>query len=164
MRSTDGRGKPRNARVYRTVILLVSVVYGGAAIAQTNNPPVSPASPNAGNTTNVVSSSTNVVTLAPTTVVGKLDTARSQIVPDLGATTYTVNQAQIATMPGGENAAFNQVLLRTPGMVQDSPPTATCTSAASTPISSTASTTCCCPRALADLVRNLALDSWTAPA
>ena len=120
MRSTDGRGKPRNARVYRAVILLVSAACGGAAIAQTNNPPVSPASPNAGNATNVVSSSTNVVTLAPTTVVGKLDTARNQIVPDLGATTYTMNQAQIAALPQGENAPFNQVLLRAPGMAQDS--------------------------------------------
>ena len=64
--------------------------------------------------------STNVVKLAPTTVVGKLDTARNQIVPDLGATTYTINQAQIAALPGGENAPFNQVLLRAPGMAQDS--------------------------------------------
>ena len=120
MRSADGRGKPRNARVYRTVILLVSAACGGAAIAQTNNPPVSPARPDAGNSTNAVSNATNVFTLAPTTVVGKLDTARNQIVPDLGATVYTVNQAQIAALPGGENAPFNQVLLRTPGMVQDS--------------------------------------------
>ena len=74
---------------------------------------LAPASPDAGG-------STNVVTLAPTTVVGKLDVARNQIVPDLGATTYTVSQAQIAALPGGDNAPFNQVLLRTPGMVQDS--------------------------------------------
>ena len=120
MRSTDGRGNARNARVYRAVILLVSAACGGAAIAQTNNPPASPASPDAGSATNVVSSSTNVVTLAPTTVVGKLDTARNQIVPDLGATTYTMNQAQIAALPQGENAPFNQVLLRAPGMAQDS--------------------------------------------
>jgi outer membrane receptor protein involved in Fe transport len=120
MCSTDGRGKPRNAQVYRALILLVSAACGGTTIAQTNNPPVSPASPNAGNTTNVVSSATNVVTLAPTTVVGKLDTARNQIVPDLGATTYTMNQAQIAALPQGENAPFNQVLLRAPGMAQDS--------------------------------------------
>ena len=127
MRSTDGRGNSRNARVYRAVILLVSAACGGTALAQTNNPPAAPASPDAGDSTNAVSqsanavgSSTNVVKLAPTTVVGKLDVARSQIVPDLGATTYTINKAQIAALPQGENAPFNQVLLRAPGMAQDS--------------------------------------------
>ena len=119
-RSTDGRGKPRNARVYRAVILLAAMACGSAAIAQTNNPPVSPASPGAGNSTNVVNNSTNVVKLAPITVVGKLDVARNQIVPDLGATVYTMNEAQIAALPQGENAPFNQVLLATPGMAQDS--------------------------------------------
>jgi outer membrane receptor protein involved in Fe transport len=127
-RSTDGRGNPRNARVYRAVILLVLLACGGAtAIAQTNNPPVSPASPGGGNSTNTVGistnavgNSTNVVKLAPTTVVGKLDVARNQIVPDLGATVYTMNEAQIAALPQGENAPFNTVLLATPGMAQDS--------------------------------------------
>ena len=119
-RSTVRRGDPRSARVYRAVILLVSVVCGGPAIAQTNNPPVSPASADSGSATNVVSNATNVVQLAPTTVVGKLDVARSQIVPDLGATVYSVSQAQIAALPQGENAPFNQVLLRAPGMAQDS--------------------------------------------
>ena len=112
-RSTDGRGKPGNAGIYRAVILLVSAAWGVPAIGQTNTPPVAQATPEAGN-------STNVVTLAPTTVVGKLDTARNQIVPDLGATTYTISQAQIAALPGGQNAPFNQVLLRAPGMAQDS--------------------------------------------
>jgi hypothetical protein len=107
-------------RVYRAVILLVSAACGAAATAQTNNPPaqtnsppVAPASPGSG-------ISTNIVKLAPTTVVGRLDAARNQIVPDLGATTYTISQAQIAALPQGENAPFNQVLLRAPGMAQDS--------------------------------------------
>jgi outer membrane receptor protein involved in Fe transport len=120
LRSTDRRGESRNAPVYRAVILLASVACGGAAFAQTNNPPAVPASPAASSPTNAVSNSTNVVQLAPTTVVGKLDVARSQIVPDLGATVYSVSQAQVASLPGGDNAAFNQVLLRAPGMVQDS--------------------------------------------
>jgi hypothetical protein len=119
-RPAGGRGSARNARVYRAVILLVSAVCGGAATAQTNNPPVqtnqlpaTAASPGSG-------ISTNVVKLAPTTVVGRLDAARNQIVPDLGATTYTISQAQIAALPQGENAPFNKVLLRAPGMAQDS--------------------------------------------
>src|ERR1039458_8109188 len=114
------RACPRNARFYHAVILLTSVAFAGAAIAQTNIPPVVAASPDAGSSTNAASNFTNVVQLAPTTVVGRLDVARSQIVPDLGATVYTVNQAQIAALPGGDNAPFNQVLLRAPGMAQDS--------------------------------------------
>ena len=118
-RQTGSRGDARNARVYRAVILLVSAMCGAAATAQTNsppqtnNPPVTPAGAGSG-------LATNIVTLAPTTVVGRLDAARNQIVPDLGATTYTIGQAQIAALPQGENAPFNQVLLRTPGMAQDS--------------------------------------------
>jgi outer membrane receptor protein involved in Fe transport len=114
MHSTDGRGNARNARVYRALILLVSAACGSAAAAQTtNNPPVAPASPEGGR-------STNIVKLAPTTVVGRLDVARNQILPDLGATVYSINKQQIDALPQGENAPFNQVLLRTPGMAQDS--------------------------------------------
>ena len=55
------------------------------------------------------------------TVIGrKLDVARNQIVPDLGATVYSVSSAQLAAEPQGDNAPFNQVLLRAPGMAQDS--------------------------------------------
>ena len=63
--------------------------------------------------------STNVTQLENVTVVGKLDQARNQIVPDLGATKYEVDKTQIATVPMGENAPFNQVILRTPGVAQD---------------------------------------------
>jgi outer membrane receptor protein involved in Fe transport len=127
MRPAGGRGSARNARVYRAVILLVSAVCGGAATAQTNNPPIQTNKPPAqtNNPSATAASpgsgiSTNVVKLAPMTVVGRLDAARNQIVPDLGATTYTIGQAQIASLPQGENAPFNQVLLRAPGMAQDS--------------------------------------------
>ena len=63
---------------------------------------------------------TNVTKLENVTVVGKLDQARNQILPDLGATVYAVSKDQIASQPQGENAPFNQVLLRAPGMAQDS--------------------------------------------
>jgi outer membrane receptor protein involved in Fe transport len=65
-------------------------------------------------------STTNVTKLENVTVVGKLDQARNQILPDLGATVYAVSKDQIASQPQGENAPFNQVLLRAPGMAQDS--------------------------------------------
>ncbi len=53
-------------------------------------------------------------------VTGQLNEARSQIVPYLGATKYSIDQAQIQTQSQGENAPFNQVILRAPGVAQDS--------------------------------------------
>jgi hypothetical protein len=54
------------------------------------------------------------------TVTGLLDTARDQIVPYLGATKYQIGPQQIATEAQGDNAPFNQVILRAPGVAQDS--------------------------------------------
>src|SRR5215470_457593 len=53
-------------------------------------------------------------------VIGNLNEAREQIVPSLGATQYTITSGQIDDQSKGENAPFNQVLLRAPGMAQDS--------------------------------------------
>ena len=99
-------------RAYWTAIGLASLACGGLAGAQTttNAPAAAPGS----------GSATNATKLQETTVVGKLDTARSQIQPDLGASTYTITAEHIQSIPGGENAPFNQVLLRAPGVVQDS--------------------------------------------
>jgi outer membrane receptor protein involved in Fe transport len=63
---------------------------------------------------------------APTSQLGKvvvtsdMDVARAQIAPSLGASTYTQTAAQIQNIPGGSNAPFQQVLLRAPGVVEDS--------------------------------------------
>ena len=100
---------PQNARRYRAAILLASLTCGGVSFAQT-----------AATETPSTGGGTNVVTLKPTTVVGKLDVAREQIVPDLGATVYGISKDQIQALPQGENAPLNQVLLRAPGMAQDS--------------------------------------------
>jgi hypothetical protein len=54
------------------------------------------------------------------TVVGQLNEVRDQIVPYLGATKYSIGQPQIQTQSQGENAPFNQVILRAPGVSQDS--------------------------------------------
>ena len=53
-------------------------------------------------------------------VVGHLNSERARIFPGLGAVDYTIDQRQIATTPGGQNAAFSQILLRVPGVVLDS--------------------------------------------
>ena len=61
------------------------------------------------------------VTLPDIDVVAKrLDLARSQIQPSLGATKYDFGRSALATIPQGDNAPLNQVLLQAPGVAQDS--------------------------------------------
>jgi outer membrane receptor protein involved in Fe transport len=71
--------------------------------------------------TNSVASdtSTNVANLGNITVVGQLDQARSQIVPNLGATAYTHTAEQIESQSQGSDAPMNQVILRSPGVAGD---------------------------------------------
>jgi TonB dependent receptor len=53
-------------------------------------------------------------------VIGKLNDAQNQIAPSLGATTYMIDSSQIESAPQGDNAPFNHVMLRLPGVSQDS--------------------------------------------
>lgn len=53
-------------------------------------------------------------------VTADLDRSREQIAPALGAVKYTIGPNQIEAIPGGENAPLQQVLLRAPGVVEDS--------------------------------------------
>src|SRR3989475_7160588 len=50
----------------------------------------------------------------------ELDISREAIVPSLGATRYTVGPDRLDSQAQGENAPFNQTLLRFPGVTQDS--------------------------------------------
>ena len=50
----------------------------------------------------------------------RLDQARSQLQPNLGATRYDFSRGAIATLPQGDNAPLNQTLLQAPGVAQDS--------------------------------------------
>jgi outer membrane receptor protein involved in Fe transport len=57
----------------------------------------------------------------PTVVVtSDLDQSRNQIAPSLGADAYTIGATQIQNIPQGQNAPFQQVLLRMPSVVMDS--------------------------------------------
>ncbi|MGI4733317.1 MAG: TonB-dependent receptor [Janthinobacterium lividum] len=49
----------------------------------------------------------------------RLDEARASIQPSLGATSYTITNATIQALPGGDNQQFNQIILQLPGVVQD---------------------------------------------
>jgi outer membrane receptor protein involved in Fe transport len=60
------------------------------------------------------------VALDPLVVSDKLDRAREAIVPSLGASSYELNFSQLAAQPQGVDASFNDVLLRVPGVANDS--------------------------------------------
>src|SRR5213082_2387641 len=50
----------------------------------------------------------------------EMDISREQIVPSLGATRYTVGPDRLDSQSQGEDAPFNQTMLRFPGVAQDS--------------------------------------------
>ncbi len=91
-----------------------------AAHAQTAGAPLVTPVPTAATTNPTPDTTSNTTDLGNITVLGKLEEARSQIAPNLGATAYTVDKTQIEQEPQGANAPFNQILLRTPGVAQDS--------------------------------------------
>jgi outer membrane receptor protein involved in Fe transport len=62
----------------------------------------------------------SAVILDPFIVNGKLDQARESIVPELGASSFHIDMQQIQVMPQGADAPFSHVLLRVPGVAQDS--------------------------------------------
>ncbi|AQS87624.1 TonB-dependent outer membrane receptor [Neoasaia chiangmaiensis NBRC 101099] len=53
-------------------------------------------------------------------VNAKLDQQRANLQPQTGATTYRFSRRDIETIPGGDNAPLNSVLLQAPGVAQDS--------------------------------------------
>jgi outer membrane receptor protein involved in Fe transport len=108
----EQKKKRRKSRIYWAVISSVALSCGGTALAQSNVVLAA----NAG----VSDNSTNVANLGNITVIGRLDQARNQIIPDLGATAHTFTKEQIQTLSQGANAPFNEVILRAPGVAQDS--------------------------------------------
>jgi hypothetical protein len=64
---------------------------------------------------------TTSITLDTVEVISeKLEAARLQIQPSLGASTYYFSPEALETIPQGENVPLNQVLLQMPGVAQDS--------------------------------------------
>jgi len=89
--------------------LFLTALFTGAAVLPAQTPPVDPPVPDAPS-----------LTLDPFVVTGRLDKARESIAPALGASSVLINLEQIKAVPGGVDASFNQVLLRVPGVAQDS--------------------------------------------
>ncbi|HEX3626131.1 MAG TPA: TonB-dependent receptor [Verrucomicrobiae bacterium] len=102
------------------IVLFAALACDGRGLAQTNS--LTPLAPVSSEGTNAASSgsATNVANLGNVTVVGQLNKARSQILTSVGATAYTHTAANIQAQSEGANASMNQVILRSPGVVEDS--------------------------------------------
>src|ERR1700757_4179518 len=87
------------------------LLWASIAIAQNTSPSPAPSASAAPETATVE----QVVVTAQ-----ELDISREAIVPSLGATRYTVGPDRLDSQAQGENAPFNQTLLRFPGVAQDS--------------------------------------------
>jgi hypothetical protein len=94
---------------YMNFRYIIPIIIAGCAAAQANSQTVPAAAPDA-----------DVTKLDSFVVTGQLDQSRESIVPSLGATSFTMDQTQILNIPQGADAPFNQVLLRAPGVAEDS--------------------------------------------
>ena len=117
--------KIRNALLLTTALGAASItsVFAAdppsAATPQDAAPPTAAPRVDLGN--GVDNSAGPSLTLPDVDVISKrLDVARSQLEPSLGATTYTFNRGAIQTLPQGDNAPLNATLLQAPGVAQDS--------------------------------------------
>ena len=98
-----------------------------AAPLPTNSPPVAAVPGSTETNAPVVASapvtsgsSTNVSTAPRDDGLWQIGSGPQPDSPDLGATAYSVSQAQIESEAQGDNAPFNQVVFRAPGVAQDS--------------------------------------------
>src|SRR5947208_4283284 len=94
-------------------VLLARVATGQEATPAAPNPSAS-STPSAASTPGTATAEQVVVTSQ------ELDISREAIVPSLGATRYTVGPDRLDSQAQGENAPFNQTMLRFPGVAQDS--------------------------------------------
>src|ERR1700678_4270640 len=97
----------------------ISEVHGQAAPPPTDQTPAAtgqtPAVP-------AQASESKVTQLDAVVVTGDLDETRGLIQPSLRAPSFIMDEQQIRNMPQGADAPFNQVLLRAPGVAEDSAP------------------------------------------
>jgi outer membrane receptor for ferrienterochelin and colicins len=88
-------------------LVLLTAASAGALIATAASAQTTPTAP--------VAQASEIVVTAQ-----RLDAARSEIEPSLGATTYSMPEAFINNLPSGANVQLNQVILQAPGVAQDS--------------------------------------------
>lgn len=95
-----------------TIALLAGAGFANAQDAATSASPSPSPAPSVSSGT---ATAENVVVTSQ-----QLDVSREQIVPSLGATRYTAGPDRLSNQALGENAGFNQTILRFPGVAQDS--------------------------------------------
>jgi outer membrane receptor protein involved in Fe transport len=103
-----------SVRVSLAYISVIALAFTSLRVQAADPPPPSAATP-AGST-----DSNGSVSIDLDVVAKNLDAARQQIQPSLGASVYNFSPEALQTVPQGENAPLNQVLLQAPGVVQDS--------------------------------------------
>ncbi len=101
MKSTNSSEQKRSRQILSLAVACASLT-AASGLAQTNKAPA---------VTNV---------LDTVTVEGQLNAARSTINTAIGATSYTINSEAILNEAQGNNTSFNELLLRAPGVAEDS--------------------------------------------
>jgi outer membrane receptor protein involved in Fe transport len=111
----------RAARSWRGgSVLIVGVAFATPAMGQGIGQSASPAEPPAAPISASPAAPADAGTLEVTVTAKRLDEARSSIQPSLGASRYDFTPESLGTVPQGQQAPLNQVLLRAPGVAQDS--------------------------------------------
>jgi outer membrane receptor protein involved in Fe transport len=93
------------------ICVFVLTVVAAPAFAESPTP--APQNPADARTTSITLDTVEIIS-------EKLDIARLQIQPSLGASTYYFGPEALESIPQGENAPLNQVLQQMPGVAQDS--------------------------------------------
>lgn len=83
-----------------------------AAGARADAAPADPSTPDAG--------TSSLQRVEVTGTRQRLDAARNALSPDTGSSVYRMDKQDLKNLPLGESTPLNQVLLQTPGVVQDS--------------------------------------------
>ena len=101
----------------KKILIIAIAMLSGASMAMGQDASASP-SPSSSPAASPVSRTATAESVVVTSQ--ELDISREQIVPSLGATRYTVGPDRLDSQAQGENAPFNQTILRFPGVAQDS--------------------------------------------
>src|SRR6476469_7500548 len=100
----------------KNLIIAIAMLSGASmAMGQDASASPSPSPSPAASPVSRTATAENVVVTSQ-----ELDVSREQIVPSLGATRYTVGPDRLNQQAQGEDAGFNQTILRFPGVAQDS--------------------------------------------
>jgi outer membrane receptor protein involved in Fe transport len=95
----------------------VALLNVNLAMADTASTDTSATTPDGGPSAEAAAGST---TLSTVEVNAALDKSRDQLSPEIGASQYIFDRQAIDQLPLGDATPLNQVLLRAPGVVQDS--------------------------------------------